>query len=125
MADRYQQLVNTPIGRIVSKQIGLPAPTPLERFEPGQPVISGPVLLGAATGSRLAGAIAAVLASVGAETQTPASEELRTAAAQAGLDAGIFNPETALGDDSFKALVFDATRTPASDQLEQAWEFFS
>ncbi len=26
MADRYQQLVNTPIGRIVAKQVGLPNP---------------------------------------------------------------------------------------------------
>ena len=43
MSDRYQQLVNTPIGRIVSKQVGLPMPTPLERYEPGQPVIDGPV----------------------------------------------------------------------------------
>ena len=26
MSDRYAQLVNTPIGRIVTKQIGLPNP---------------------------------------------------------------------------------------------------
>ena len=48
MADRYQQLVNTPIGKLVSKQVGLPAPPRLERYRPGQPVITGPVLLGAA-----------------------------------------------------------------------------
>jgi len=53
VSDRYQQLVNTPIGRIVSKQIGLPNPTKLERYEPGGPLISGPVLLGAARGGRL------------------------------------------------------------------------
>ncbi len=35
MADRYQQLVNTPIGRIVTKQVGLPSPVELERYEPG------------------------------------------------------------------------------------------
>ncbi len=46
MADRYQQLVNTPVGQLVSKQIGLPNPAQLERYEPGQPVISGPVALG-------------------------------------------------------------------------------
>ena len=56
MSDRYQQLVNTPVGKIVSKQIGLPNPVKLERYERGQPVISGPVLLGAAPGGRLAGA---------------------------------------------------------------------
>ena len=52
MTDRYQQLINTPVGRIVSKQVGLPAPVALERYQPGRPVISGPVLLGAADGSR-------------------------------------------------------------------------
>ena len=48
MSDRYQQLINTPIGKIVSKQVGLPAPVVLERYSPGQPVIHGPVLFGAA-----------------------------------------------------------------------------
>ena len=67
MADRYQQLVNTPIGRIVAKQVGLPNPPRLERYEPGQPVIDGPVLLGAATGSRLAGRSPASWRSIGAE----------------------------------------------------------
>ena len=67
MADRYQQLVNTPIGKLVAKQVGLPNPPALERYAPGQPVISGPVLLGAAAGSRLAGPLAAALASVDAE----------------------------------------------------------
>jgi 3-oxoacyl-[acyl-carrier protein] reductase len=50
MADRYQQLINTPIGKIVSKQVGLPMPVSLQRFEPGQPVISGPVRWAALTG---------------------------------------------------------------------------
>ena len=69
MADRYQQLVNTPIGKIVSKQVGLPTPVKLERFQPGQPVISGPVLLGAAPGGRLADSIQHVLGDVGAVTR--------------------------------------------------------
>ena len=72
MADRYQQLVNTPIGRIVSKQVGLPAPTALERYEPGQPVIKGPVLLGAAAGlDARAAPIARLLKAIGAEVETP------------------------------------------------------
>ena len=37
MSDRYQQLINTPVGRIVSKQVGLPAPVALERYEPVSP----------------------------------------------------------------------------------------
>ncbi len=58
MTDRYQQLVNTPIGR-ADHQAGRAAqPARLERYQPGQPVISGPVLLGAAAGSRLAPGLA-------------------------------------------------------------------
>ena len=124
MADRYQQLINSPVGRVVSKQAGLPAPVPLERHEPGQPVISGPVLLGAAPGSRLAGPVAAVLASVGAEVRTPVQEEVRRAAAEAGLSAGIFNPESATQEETFKALVFDASGIASSDELREAWVFF-
>jgi 3-oxoacyl-[acyl-carrier protein] reductase len=124
VSDRYQQLVNTPIGRIVSKQIGLPAPASLERYEPGQPVVSGTVLLGAAPGSRLVASAAAVLAAVGADVQTPMQEEARRAAADAGLPAGIFNPEVASGDQTFKALVFDATGIADSAALREAWAFF-
>jgi 3-oxoacyl-[acyl-carrier protein] reductase len=124
VADRYQQLINTPLGRIVSKQVGLPTPVPLERYEPGQPVVSGPVLLGAAGGSRLTGGVARVLAAIGAEVQTPLSEEVRRAAADAGLSPGLFNPEVAAEDETFKALVFDASGIRDSQSLREAWSFF-
>ncbi|HWF54227.1 MAG TPA: 3-oxoacyl-ACP reductase [Solirubrobacteraceae bacterium] len=123
MADRYAQLVNNPVGKFVSKQVGLPRPVTLERYRPGQPVISGPVLLGAAQGSRLTGAVAAVLSAVGAEVHTALRDELRTAAADAGLDAKVWNPDVAPTDHTFKALVFDATGITATDQLVQAWAF--
>jgi 3-oxoacyl-[acyl-carrier protein] reductase len=124
MTDRYQQLVNTPIGRIVSKQIGLPTPTRLERYERGQAVVTGPVLLGAAPGGRLVGEAAAVLAEVGAEVHTSLDQEVRTAAADADLDAKVFNPQVAAEDQTFKALVFDATGITDSGQLREAWAFF-
>jgi 3-oxoacyl-[acyl-carrier protein] reductase len=124
MTDRYQQLINTPIGRIVSKQVGLPSPIKLERYEPGQPVIDGPVLLGAAPGTRLAGAIAPVLKAVGADVHTPMQDEVRMAAANADLDASVFNAEVAPSDQSFKALVFDASGIGSSEQLVEAWAFF-
>jgi len=99
VTDRYQQLVNTPIGRIVSKQVGLPTPIPLERYEPGQPVVDGPVLVGAASGAGLEPAVRAVLDRVGAELVREA--------------------------DDYKALVFDATGISDSEQLVEAFEFFS
>jgi 3-oxoacyl-[acyl-carrier protein] reductase len=100
MADRYQQLVNTPIGRMVSKQVGLPAPVPLERYEHGQPVISGPVLLGG--DGRLNAAAREVLDRVGAEVfkGIPGAEE------------------------TYKALVFDASGIGSPDDLHEAWAFF-
>jgi 3-oxoacyl-[acyl-carrier protein] reductase len=102
VSDRYQQLINTPVGRIVSKQVGLPAPVQLDRYEPGQPVISGPVLLGAAGGSDLGHAVDSVLDSIGADVRSePAGEDQR-----------------------FKALVFDGTGIASSQELRQAWEFF-
>jgi 3-oxoacyl-[acyl-carrier protein] reductase len=123
MPDRYQQLVNNPIGRLITKQIGLPNPPQLERYRPGQPVVSGPVLLGAAAGSRLASGLAKVLASVHAEVLTAMDAELRNAAAEANLEAAIWNPEAATEQQRFKALVFDATAIESSDELEQVWAF--
>jgi 3-oxoacyl-[acyl-carrier protein] reductase len=124
MSDRYQQLVNTPLGKLVSKQIGLPSPVKLERYEPGEPVISGPVLLGAAPGGRLTGATAKVLAAIDAEVHTPLVEHVRTAAADASLDARAWNPDAAPEDQTFKALVFDASGVQSSEQLHEVWAFF-
>ncbi len=124
MSDRYQQLVNTPIGKIVSKQIGLPSPVKLQRYERGQPVIDGPVLFGSAPGGRLAGATAQVLKAIDAEVHTPLDDEVRTAAAAADLSAEIFNADTATEDQRFKALVFDASGIADSTQLAEAYRFF-
>jgi 3-oxoacyl-[acyl-carrier protein] reductase len=124
VSDRYQQLVNTPIGKIVSKQIGLPNPVKLERYERGQPVVSGPVLLGAAPGGRLAGATAKVLAAVEAEVHTPMVQDVRTAAADAGLEAKVWAPDAAPEEQTFKALVFDASGIADSTQLNELWAFF-
>ena len=54
MSDRYSQLVNAP-GRLgtIAKQLGLPQPVELDRYQPGAPVVAGPVLCGAAPGGRL------------------------------------------------------------------------
>ncbi len=124
MSDRYAQLVNSPIGKQIAGTIGLPVPTPLDRFSPGDPVVSGDVLLGGAETGRLAGAVAATLAGADAKVYTSLRDDLRTAAADAGLDAQIFNPE-APGDQRFKALIFDATGIKLSAELTALRDFFS
>lgn len=45
MPDRYQQLVNTPLGSALARQMGLPRPATLRRHEPGAPLVPGPALL--------------------------------------------------------------------------------
>jgi len=123
MSDRYSQIVNSLPGRLIAGRVGLPQPTPLERHRPGAPVLSGRALLGAAPGGRLAGPIAKALAEAGVQAATVGDGELRAAAADAGLDAAIFNPDSP-GEQRFKALVFDATGIADSTQLVELQRFF-
>jgi 3-oxoacyl-[acyl-carrier protein] reductase len=124
MSDRYAQLVNLPVGRRIAGSVGLPIPTPLERYSPGDPLIDGDVLLGSCAGGRLAAAVAQTLAAADVHTATEHRGDLRAAAADAGLDAAIFNP-AAPADQRFKALVFDATAIVRSEQLIALRDFFS
>jgi 3-oxoacyl-[acyl-carrier protein] reductase len=124
MSDRYAQLANAPVVGSFVKTAGLPVPVELERHSPGDPVIRGRVLLGAAAGGRMAGPVARVLASAGADAATELRDDLRGAAAGAGLDAAVWNPETATDDESFKALVFDATGIASTDDLGELRAFF-
>ncbi len=98
MADRYSQVVNAPLVGTIAKQLGLPQPVPLDRYRPGQPVIAGPVLSGAAPDGRLGKALAAILDSVKAE--------------RAGAEG------------KAKALVFDATGIADSTELVELQRFF-
>ena len=45
MADTYTQLVNSPVGRQLASRLGLPRPTTLRRYAPGDPLVVGPVLV--------------------------------------------------------------------------------
>jgi 3-oxoacyl-[acyl-carrier protein] reductase len=98
MSDRYSQLVNAPVVSTIAKQLGLPQPVELERHEPGAPVVSGPVLSGAAPGGRLGKALSAFLDEIKAE--------------RAGADGPA------------KALLFDATGIADSTELVELQRFF-
>ncbi len=123
MSDRYFKFANGPIGRQIAPKLGLPQPPVLKRYRPGQPVVEGAVLFGAAPGGRLTPAVLDVLASVGAETWAAEDDALRDAAANVGISAKIFNPETA-GDQKFQALVFDATGIADVAGLKALYDFF-
>ncbi len=98
MSDRYSQIVNAPVVSTVAKQLGLPQPVSLDRYKPGAPVVSGPVLSGAAPGGRLDKALPAFLDSIKAE--------------RAGTEGRA------------KALVFDATGIADSTELVELQRFF-
>src|SRR4051794_5567772 len=46
MADRFSNVLESAPGRMVTRRLGVPEPTPLRRYEPGQPLLDGPALLG-------------------------------------------------------------------------------
>jgi 3-oxoacyl-[acyl-carrier protein] reductase len=121
MSDRYSQLVNLPVAGDLAKRIGLPQPTPLDRYTPGDPLIKGRVLLGGA--GRVARAAAEVLAEAGVDSATALDDPVRSLAAEAGLDAAVFNPE-APADQRFKALVFDASGLTTAAGLVELQRFF-
>jgi 3-oxoacyl-[acyl-carrier protein] reductase len=98
MSDRYSQIVNAPVVSTVARQLGLPQPVTLDRYRPGAPVISGPVLSGAAPGGRIGKALSAFLDQIKAE--------------RAGTEG------------KAKALVFDASGIADSTELVELQRFF-
>ncbi|MET7667631.1 3-oxoacyl-ACP reductase [Micromonospora luteifusca] len=107
MTDRYASFVQSAAGRALVKRLGLPDPPRLRRHHPGDPLLPGPALLGAATGGRLAEPISKILTSAGVELADPA-------AGTAPDD----NPRR------YGALLFDATGITDSTDLRQLYDFF-
>lgn len=123
MSDQYQAFAKSPIGKFVIKNLGLPSPIQLERFESATPVVKGAVLFGGAPKGHFTSEIAQVLSNIHANTYTGNNVELQQAAAKSGLNVGAFNE----GDkeSKFKAVVFDASGIQNSDQLQELHKFFN
>jgi 3-oxoacyl-[acyl-carrier protein] reductase len=102
MTDRYLQFANSGLGKMLVSRLGLPSPTPLRRYQPGQPVVEGPVLLGGAPGGRLGDPVTSVLKAVQAEVRT-----------EAGTDT----------TERHAAVIFDATGIDGSERLAELYEF--
>lgn len=122
MSDQYQAFAKSPIGKIVIKNLGLPSPTLLDRFDSVTPVVKGAVLLGTAPSSYLSSAIAQVLANIHANSYAGNNTELQQSAAKLGLSLNAFNS----GDkeSKFKAIIFDASGIQNSEQLNELYHFF-
>jgi 3-oxoacyl-[acyl-carrier protein] reductase len=100
MSDKYLNLVNSPVGAAVASRIGLPRPVVLRRYQPADPLLPGPALLGSASGD-VAGSLAQLLVQAGAEV-TSASDTAR-----------------------YGALIFDARGVRDPADLATVPEFFA
>lgn len=100
MSDKYQSFTQSPLGKLLVKNLGLPAPTRLERYTAGAPLVDGTVVVGGR--GRLAESLPGLLDTVGiASTQVTEDEQL------------------------CKGLVFDATGLTSADQLVALQQFFT
>jgi 3-oxoacyl-[acyl-carrier protein] reductase len=100
MSTRYQSLISTPVGQMLAKNLGLPNPAKLERYEAGQPLVTGTVAVGGE--GRLASTVVSMLD-----------------------DLGVSNVTTAEADQRYKGLVFDATGLQSSSDLVALQRFFT
>ena len=100
MTDRYQSFTTSPVGKLIVKNLGLPAPTPLERWTEGAPLVDGTVVTGGS--GRLVEPVTAALD-----------------------DLGVASVTTAVEGEKYKALVFDATGIGHSTELINLQQFFT
>ena len=100
MNDRYQGFARTPLGQLLVKNLGLPNPTPLKRYEPGAPLVDGTVVVGGR--GRLAESLPGLL------------DQL-----------GIASTSTADAAQKYAGLVFDATGLTDAGQLGALRDFFT
>src|SRR3954452_12240918 len=112
MSDRYQSFVLSGPGGGWRRPPGLPQPPKLARYEVGQPVVTGPVLVGGAPGGRLLDSVVSLLKGLGAEvrTEVPPNDD-------SGSDSGAT-------PDKHAALVFDASGISSSAKLRELYDFF-
>jgi len=100
MSDKYQSFTQSPLGKLLVKNLGLPAPTRLERYTVGAPLVDGTVVVGGR--GRLAESLPGLLDTV-----------------------GIASTQVTEDGQKYKGLVFDATGLTSADQLVALQQFFT
>jgi 3-oxoacyl-[acyl-carrier protein] reductase len=98
MADRYQQFVDSPPGRLIAGQLGLPKPSQLRRYEAGQALVEGQALV-AGTGAL-------------ARTATDVFKAAKVKTVKT------------VGDGPYGAVVYDASGITDPEGLHALYEFF-
>ncbi len=122
MSDRYGDFVQSSIGKKVAKNLGLPLPVTLDRFESGQRLVRGSVLVGSASGddTRVSTSIARILSELHADVFVNSNDSAKDAIADAGIEA----KSSTNSDEKYKVLIFDASNISNADELKQVYEFF-
>ncbi|CAB4725011.1 MAG: 3-oxoacyl-ACP reductase [Actinobacteria bacterium] len=100
MSDKYQSFTQSPIGKLLVKNLGLPAPMKLDRYVAGAPLVDGTVVTGG-TG-RLAESLPGLLDLL-----------------------GISSTDVATDGEKYKGLVFDATGLTGAADLVALRNFFT
>ncbi|MDK3257165.1 3-oxoacyl-ACP reductase [Blastococcus capsensis] len=75
MSDWYTTFANSGFGTTITRQLGLPRPAVLRRYEPGQPLLPGPAVVGSAGEGRLRNTVTAVLRDAGVTVQSPVTAD--------------------------------------------------
>ena len=100
MSDRYQSFSTSPVGKLLVKNLGLPSPAKLERYEAGAPLVTGTVVVGGR--GRLAESLPGILGELDIDAVTKSED-----------------------GESYKGLVFDATGITSSTDLGELRDFFT
>jgi len=108
MSDRYQNLVHTPVGQLLAKNLGLPNPVALERYTVGDLLVDGTVAVGGK--GRLVAEAVAALDLLGI-AEVPVTVPVTATVTATGV--------------TYKGLVFDATGINSSEQLATLQQFFT
>jgi 3-oxoacyl-[acyl-carrier protein] reductase len=104
MSDKYQAFTSSAIGKFLATNLGLPQPTRLERYTPGDPLVKGTVVVGGR--GRLAESLGGILDTLGIES----TDHVNATAAEGAR---------------FKGLVLDATGIESSEDLHALRDFFT
>jgi len=75
VSDWYRDFANSGFGTTITKQLGLPRPAVLRRYEPGQPLLPGPAVVGSAGEGRLRDTLTQLLHDEGVHVQSPVTAD--------------------------------------------------
>jgi 3-oxoacyl-[acyl-carrier protein] reductase len=107
VSDWYRDFANSGVGTTITKQLGLPRPGVLRRYEPGQPLLPGPAVIGSAGEGRLRDLLTSILKDADVTVQSPVT-----------ADGGTDGEQPA-------AVILDATGLSSPADLASAHDFLA